>query len=134
MVSNNITPMWAILIFSCVLYIVYIAWYIFKPTSYEGMSNINADNQSNGVGGNSDEYVSKIKDKVVQLQDSLLTSKYANNYENIVISADELVDNLMLRAVLNIDPASPHKQLDALNTLHASKQSLNSVMKFIGDK
>ena len=130
---SQLTPMWVMILVAAVLYIFYEVYYKGGLTK-EGMEDGLDTSSRNGIGGNSEEFVSSIHDKVVQIQDSLLTSKYAGNYENVIIGMDELVDNLMLKTVLSIDPTSPHKQLESLNSLHNTKQSLNSVMKFIMSK
>lgn len=130
---SQLTPMWVMILVAAVLYILYEVYYKGGLTK-EGMEDGLDTSSRNGIGGNSEEFASSIHDKVVQIQDSLLTSKYAGNYENVIIGMDELVDNLMLKTVLSIDPTSPHKQLESLNSLHNTKQSLNSVMKFIMSK
>jgi hypothetical protein len=130
---SQLTPMWVMILAVTILYIVYYVYYKSGLTK-EGMEDGLDTSSRNGMGGNSEEFASSIHDKVIQIQDSLLTSKYAGNYENVIISMDELVDNLMLKTVLSIDPASPYKQLESLNLLHKTKQSLNSVMKFIISK
>ena len=130
---SQLTPMWVMILVAAVLYIFYEVYYKGGLTK-EGMEDGLDTSSRNGIGGNSEEFASSIHDKVVQIQDSLLTSKYAGNYENVIIGMDELVDNLMLKTVLSIDPTSPHKQLESLNSLHNTKQSLNSVMKFIMSK
>ena len=130
---SQLTPMWVMILAAAILYIVYYVYYKCGLTK-EGMEDGLDTSSRNGIGGNSEEFASSIHDKVVQIQDSLLTSKYAGNYKNVIIGMDELVDNLMLKTVLSIDPTSPHKQLESLNLLHKTKQSLNSVMKFIMSK
>ena len=130
---SQLTPMWVMILAAAILYIVYYVYYKGGLTK-EGMEDGLDTSSRNGIGGNSEEFASSIHDKVVQIQDSLLTSKYAGNYKNVIIGMDELVDNLMLKTVLSIDPTSPHKQLESLNLLHKTKQSLNSVMKFIMSK
>jgi len=130
---SQLTPMWVMILAVTILYIVYYVYYKGGLTK-EGMEDGLDTSSRNGIGGNSEEFATSIHDKVVQIQDSLLTSKYAGNYENVIIGMDELVDNLMLKTVLSIDPTSPHKQLESLNSLHKTKQSLNSVMKFIMSK
>ena len=66
-----------------------------------------------------------------QIQDTLLISKYRTDYENVITDMDDLVDNLMLKTVLSVDPSNPQKTLDELNSLNESKTSLENVMKFI---
>ena len=61
----------------------------------------------------------------------MLLSKYRTDYENIILSLDDLVDNLMLEKVLSITPDNTQKSLQELVTLNDSKTALNNVMKFI---
>ena len=108
---SQLTPMWVMILAVTILYIVYYVYYKGGLTK-EGMEDGLDTSSRNGIGGNSEEFATSIHDKVVQIQDSLLTTKYAGNYENVIIGMDELVDNLMLKTVLSIDPTSPHKNLN----------------------
>ena len=60
-----------------------------------------------------------------------LISKYRSDYETIVLNLDDLVNNLMLGAALNVNPKKPHEALVKLAELNQSKTALNNVMKFI---
>jgi hypothetical protein len=96
-----------------------------NSTSTSSSSNIN------GYAGNAQYYSSAIKDRVIQLQDTLLLSKYRTDYENIILGLDDLVDNLMLQKVLSITNDNTQQSFEDLVTLNNSKTALNNVMKFI---
>lgn len=98
----------------------------------DSSGNSSASNSTvNGIAGNATYYSSSIKNKVIQMQDSLLISKYRVDYENTIIAMDDLVDNLMLTKVLSINPNDAQKDLEELVQLNNSKIALNNVMKFI---
>jgi len=94
-----------------------------------------SDSTSGGIAGNAETYSSNIKSNTIKMQDTFLISKYRKNYESIILNLDDLLNNLMLQAILNIDTNDKSdKVLDSfkkLNTLSESKNSLNKVMKFI---
>ena len=97
-------------------------------TSKSGSSS---SSNINGFAGNAQYYSSGIKDKVIKLQDTMLLSKYRADYENVIMSLDDLVDNLMLEKALSITSDNTQKSLQELVTLNDSKTALNNVMKFI---
>ena len=86
---------------------------------------------SSGVAGGAAAYGANIKSQVIKLQDTTLISKYRDDYENVVINMDDLVNNLMLQITLNIDQSKPEVGLEKLAKLNQAKAALNSVMKFI---
>ena len=86
---------------------------------------------SNGIAGNAQGYAATIKSQAIQIQDSLLINKYRSDYENVVLNLDDLVNSLMLKTALNINPSSPQESLAQLSTLNNAKGALNSVMKYI---
>lgn len=106
-----------------------------KKEGFDSSNNSTSNNKSssniNGFAGNAQYYASGIKDKVIQLQDTMLLSKYRADYENVIMSLDDLVDNLMLEKALSITPDNTQKSLQELVTLNDSKTALNNVMKFI---
>ena len=99
----------------------------------EGMTTSPA---ANGVAGGAANYSAGIKTEVIKLQDTLLISKYRSDYENVVLTLDDFVDNLMLQTTLSMDVTSPDvaTQLIQLGNLNNAKTALNSVMKFIDSK
>ena len=64
--------------------------------------------------------------------------QYRKDYENLIINSDEYVSYLMLQTLLNIKPddtaeskAANVKLIETMNSLSASKATLNSLMKFV---
>jgi len=99
-----------------------------NPVFKEGLET---QGSTNGIGGGAANYGANIKLQVIEAQDTLLISKYRSDYENSVINLDDLIDNLMLKTALSIDPKDPHKKFEELNNLNKTKEALNNVMKFI---
>lgn len=103
----------------------------------EGLtSSTNTTDTVNGEAGSAANYASTLKNQVVQLQDTLLVSKYSKEYETIILNMDDYINVLMLQTVLSINPTttttdSTMATIKILNELNASKTSLNSVMKYI---
>ena len=112
--------------------IIYLVILIFssKPKR-EGLENQNV----NGEAALAANYAASIKAQAVQIQDSLLISKYRKDYENVIINMDDYLNMLMLKTVLNIDTNSDVKtqlsSLTNLNTLSTAKKSLNETMIFL---
>jgi hypothetical protein len=121
------------------LMIVFFIYLIFSNmSSIEGMTTDSSSNTTtssgsseNGIAGNASSYVAAIKAQTIKLQDTLLISKYRKDYENVVISLDDLVNNLMLKTALNVNKGKPQEALKDLVSLNESKAALNNVMKFI---
>jgi hypothetical protein len=90
-----------------------------------------SNNSSNGTAGNAESFTANIQAQVIKLQDTMLLSKYRTNYENVIMALDDLVDNLMLKTALNLNPNNPQQSLTELVGLHNAKNALNHVMKFI---
>lgn len=108
-----------------------------KKGLQEGLENAKPQDQSgtNGEAGGAANYADGIKSKTVQLQDSLLISKYRADYENVIINMDDYLSISMLKVVLNMDPAADVKtnaeSLALINTLSTAKKSLNETMTFV---
>jgi hypothetical protein len=123
-----------LLIFFAICFIVYI---LFRNFNYkEGMTsdasgNTTSSSTPSGAAGNSANYAANIKNATVQLQDTLLTSKYQSNYETVILNMDDLINNLMLSTALSMDPKNPLPTLKTLNEINNSKTALNAVMKYI---
>ena len=95
------------------------------------------DYSSKTYGGNASDYASKLKSKIVKMQDKALVHKYRPDYENVVMHLDELTDHLMLKSAMSVNPNDPKSASKALNeiaSLNSSKAGLNNVMKFIDGK
>ena len=73
----------------------------------------------------------------MNLNDTLLISKYRKDYETLILNVDDLLNSMMLQTVLTVDTSSantPSKLIESmkmLNELSAAKDSLNKVMKFV---
>jgi hypothetical protein len=110
----------------------------FQTSIFEGLEN-NPDTvaaPTGGVAGSAKDYLAQIKAITVKLDDVLLMDKYKADYEEIVIATDDLIDRLMVKALLSvkIDPARPEmivQQLQAVTMLKNDKDALNSVMTFL---
>ena len=89
---------------------------------------------TNGMAGNSSVYLSQIQSQNVKFNDSFNITNYRKQYEDIILSMDDLVNNLMLQTALTIDQTSPQQSLIQLGQLNNAKTGLNSVMKFIDSK
>jgi hypothetical protein len=89
---------------------------------------------TNGMAGNSSVYLSQIQSQNVKFNDSFNITNYRKQYEDIILSMDDLVNNLMLQTALTIDQTNPQQSLIQLGQLNNAKTGLNSVMKFIDSK
>ena len=73
----------------------------------EGLENLNSSD--NGIADNSKTYLTIIKDLNMKMKDTLnvSNSEYRKNYEDIILSMDDLVNNIMLKTTLTIDKSKP---------------------------
>lgn len=85
--------------------------------------------------GNAQTLATTLKNAAIQGQDTLLISKYRTDYENVIVGASDLINNMMLTTLItNFNPADPSGCLAALNqinTLNDSQVSLNNIMKYV---
>jgi hypothetical protein len=123
-----------------VLFVGYLVYSTFFVKKREGLETANASSSissSNGIAGNAATYAATIKQKTVNLNDTLLISKYRKDYETLILNVDDFVNSMMLKTVASIDTGSantPSKMIESmkmLNELSAAKESLNKVMKFV---
>jgi hypothetical protein len=131
-------------------YIIYLVIGIFKAQSdlLEGFtsdsaidskkattSSTSTTSGSLGIAGSAQSYAEEVKANYVKLQDELLVPKYRKEYENIIINMDDYIGMLMLKQLVNINPNADLKinieAISNLNSLKASKDTLNSIMKFL---
>jgi len=123
-------------IFGVISIYLIIRFFTMQKKFIEGLTNqTNNTLSTNGEAGSSTAYASTVKAKTVQLQDELLISKYRKDYENIIINMDDYIGMLMLKQLVNINPNADLKinieAISNLNSLKASKDTLNSIMKFL---
>jgi|LauGreSBDMM110SN_4_FD.fasta_scaffold08903_3 hypothetical protein len=132
--KDQIFTILGIIIIVCIIYFISAKWKNYKEGFTDSSYNSNSNSNYSGDAGNASTYASLVKSNTVKLQDSLLLNKYRNDYENIILNMDDLVNNMMLQTVLNINTSNSdaaYNSLEKLNVLHSAKASLNSVMKFI---
>jgi hypothetical protein len=86
---------------------------------------------ANGIAGNAATYGATIKAASIKSQDTFLISKYRSDYETAILNLDDLINNLMLKTTLTIDPNNPGASLEKLGQMQQAKTALNSVMKFV---
>jgi hypothetical protein len=123
-------------IFVAICFVSYILFRNLKLNfnTIEGMTDASGNTTSappNGVSGNAASYAATLKAATIKQQDMLLISKNRSDYETIILNLDDLVNNLMLDAALNVNVNKPHEALSKLAELNQSKSALNNVMKFI---
>jgi hypothetical protein len=121
-------------IFVAICFISYILFRNLNLNTREGMTDASGNSMSapeNGVAGNAASYGATLKAETIKQQDKYLISKYRSDYETVILNLDDLVNNLMLGASLNVNPSKPHEALSKLAELNQAKTALNNVMKFI---
>jgi hypothetical protein len=79
------------------------------------------------------EYQNKYS-KLYRTENIEYFQKYRTEYEDIVMSLDDLLNAVMLEKVLSINPANPLQSFVQLGQLNNAKAGLNNVMKFIDGK
>ena len=118
----------------------FFAYLIFRRLNYQegfdgsGNATPAPASSSNGIAGNSTNYLAQIKSQTVKYGDTFNVSKYRTEYEDIVMSLDDLLNAVMLEKVLSINPANPQQGFAMLGELNNAKAGLNNVMKFIDGK
>ena len=105
-------------------------------TATSASTTTTATNGTNGIAGNASGYAANVKLATVQLQDTLLISKYRPEYENAILNLDDWVNATILKTVLSIQPSSSDsvgqkEQLSQLAQLQQVKSALDSAMKYV---
>ena len=137
MKEDNCTILLGTLFVLFVGYLVYSTFFVKKREGLETSTASSSISSSNGIAGNAATYAATIKQKTVNLNDTLLISKYRKDYETLILNVDDFVNSMMLKTVASIDTGSantPSKLIESmkmLNELSAAKDSLNKVMKFV---
>jgi hypothetical protein len=90
---------------------------------------------ADGIGGNAANYAELIKAKSVQMQDSLLITKYRTDYENTIINLEDYCNLMMLYQILKInlngDAKSTLSVFAGINALSNTKKALNEAMQYV---
>lgn len=115
------------------------AYLIFRRMNYQegfdGSGNVTTPTAStNGIAGNSTNYLAQVKSQTVKYGDSFNVTNYRTQYEDIVMSLDDLLNDVMLQTVLSMDTTNPQQGFIQLGQLNNAKAGLNNVMKFIDGK
>ena len=90
---------------------------------------------STGIAAGAANFADAIKSATTKITDTALISKYRNDYENIIINAEECVNASMLSALIT-SPLGPDgnvtvQTLTAIKNMNDSKVALNEIMKYI---
>jgi hypothetical protein len=121
-------------------FIIYIVMKMFQPQTkvIEGLTNDDGTSSSSNSSSNEvatvESYAASIKAQLIKLKDDLLISKYKKKYEDVIIDLDDYIGYLMIKQVINMnlgDMVSNIKDIENLNILKNSKDSLNAVMVFL---
>jgi len=99
--------------------------------SVSSSSSNSSSSSSNGIAGNASTYASNLKAASVKLSDTLLVTKYRSDYENAILNAEELINNMMLQTTLSLNPSNPQEGIKNLIALNNAQTALNAVMKFV---
>lgn len=141
-----------ILVVIVILFILYISFQTSRVK--EGLTNPNSSttigsnssstsssssNSPTGLAGNAAAYASIINNKVTQLSDALLISKYSSDYISVVDAMQNYLNALSLELILSLDAsdlssnkvASIAKIAETLNIFSNAQTSLNNVLTFI---
>jgi len=86
----------------------------------------------NGIGVGAVDYITRLTDAVTKKKDLLLVSKYRTEYEKAIVSADDMINVLMLEQVLSLDTTNPNiNSFVNIANLSQAKDGLNKVLKFV---
>jgi hypothetical protein len=122
---------WNLLLFAVILLGTYIFFRNYDMQVKEGLENESSSSSSNGIASNSETYLMNIKDVNMKMKDHFNINQYRKSYEDIILSVDDLISNLMLKTTLSIDKNNPEESLIKLSQLSDSRTALNNVLKFV---
>lgn len=125
-----------LLLFATICFTVYLVFrsFHYNPMLIEGMTDGSGNMVSspgNGIAGNAASYSAALKAATIKSQDTFLISKYRSDYETAILNLDDLINNLMLKTALSVNPDDPGTSIAKLGQMQQAKTALNSVMKFI---
>jgi hypothetical protein len=132
-----------ILVVIVILFILYLSFQTSRVK--EGLTNSDLSSTTTssssttappGLAGSASSYASSISNKVTQLSDSLLISKYNSDYVNVIDTMQNYINALSLELILSIDASdlannNISSTLETLNIYNNAQNSLNNVLKFI---
>jgi len=132
-----------ILVIIVIVFILYISFSTSRVK--EGLTGLSSSTTSTttssttsppGIASSATSYASTINNKVPQLNDALLISKYNSDYVSVVDAMQNYINALSLEAVLNISSSDLANNnitstLETLNTYNGAQTSLNNVLKYL---
>jgi len=122
---------WNLLLFAIILLGIYFFFRNYDMQVREGLENASSGSSSNGFAGNSETYLLNIKDLNIKMKDQFNINQYRKSYEDIILSVDDLISNIMLKTTLSIDKNNPEKSITKLSQLSEARSALNNVLKFV---
>jgi hypothetical protein len=127
---------WNVILFAMILLGLYVFFRNYDvQVNREGLDTLDSksSNVGNGIAGNSQTYLTTIKDLNTKMKDTLNVSnaEYRKNYEDIILNMDDLINNLMLKNTLSIDKDKPEVTIMKLSELNQARSALNNVLKFV---
>jgi len=120
-------------VFIGIVFVIYMLSMIFK-TGKEGLGTMNNSSSSStnaGLTTNAKAFADNVTAEIVKMEDDIKINEYKNDYESIILSMDDLINNLMLQKVLNINTNSPTSDLADLVALNQAKDALSNVMTYV---
>lgn len=99
----------------------------------EGMETASGSASGNGIGGNGQTYLTKIKERTQYFRDelNLVNSAYRKTTEDIILQFDDLINLNIIKTILTVNPENPEKSIMKLAEMSKARNSLNEAMKFI---
>lgn len=127
---------WNVILFAMILLGLYAFFRNYDvQVNREGLDTLDSksSNVGNGIAGNSQTYLTTIKDLNTKMKDTLNVSnaEYRKNYEDIILNMDDLINNLMLKNTLSIDKDKPEVTIMKLSELNQARSALNNVLKYV---
>jgi hypothetical protein len=130
-----------LLLFIAICFVVFMLFrnFNYNPMLIEGMTDASGNTiavnaPANGIAGNAASYGAALKAATIKSEDTFLISKYRSDYETAILNLDDLLNNLMLKTALTVNPENPGDSIDKLAKMQQAKVALNSVMKFVDSK
>ena len=124
-----------LLLFAIILLGTYIFFRNYDMQVKEGLENKGASSGtssgSNGIASNAETYLATIKNLNTKMKDQFNISQYRKPYEDIILSMDDLISNVMLKTTLSVDKNKPEESIIKLSQLGQARAALNNVLKFV---
>lgn len=136
--NDDFIKLIGILVVSMFIIYIIIKSFQLQTNVIEGLTNnsttpLSGSPEAQGLGAVAATNSANIKSKIIQLQDTLLVSKYRKDYENLIINLDDLISYTMLQQILKLGNLSGDvkQNMTEINSLKMTKDALNETMKFL---